>query len=118
MLRELARMELQQGQHAELLADLKRYERVWVAQADVWAVRGNVAQRLGQHVESSQSYLMALKIRPGEPRWMLGAAVSLAAQGQVAQAADLAEQARALTSISADVLTYLRQMGVTVRDRQ
>ena len=51
--------------------------------------------------------------RPGEPRWMLGAAVSLAAQGQLVPAAQWLEQARALGPVSPDVLSYLRQLGVT-----
>ena len=46
---------------------------------------------------------------------MLGAAVALAAQGQTAAAAEFAEQARMLTTVSPDVLTYLRQAGVPLR---
>ena len=117
LLRELVRMELARGQVASVLAVLKRYERVATTQADLWAVRGNAAQRLGQHAESAQAYQMALKVRPGEPRWMLGAAVSLAAMGQTAAAADLAEQARSVSVVNPEVLAYLRQAGVPLRDR-
>ena len=117
MVRELVRMEMVQAHHASVLAVLKRHERVWANQADLWAVRGSAAQRLSQHAESAQAYLMALRLRPGEPRWMLGAAVSLAAQGQVGPAADLVEQARALSVVSPDVLAYLRQLGVPMRER-
>ncbi|MCY7305273.1 MAG: tetratricopeptide repeat protein [Rhodoferax sp.] len=117
LLRESVRMELAQGQYATVLAQLKRYERVAVGQPDLWGLRGNAAQRLGQHSESAQAYQMALRLRPGEPRWMLGAAVSLAALGQLAAAAEMADQARALTVISPDVLAYLRQAGVPLRER-
>ena len=117
MVRELVRMEMVLTHHAEVLAVLKRHERVWAGQADLWAVRGSAAQRLSQHAESAQAYLMALKVRPGEPRWMLGAAVSLAAQGQAGQAADLVEQARAISVVSPEVLAYLRQLGVPMRER-
>ena len=117
LLRESVRMELAQGQHAAVLAQLKRYERVAVGQPDLWGLRGNAAQRLGQHSESAQAYQMALRLRPGEPRWMLGAAVSLAALGQLAAAAEMADQARALTVISPEVLAYLRQAGVALRER-
>ena len=117
MVRELVRMETQLGQHVATLAVLKRHERLWANQADLWAMRGSAAQRLSQHAESGQAYLAALRIRPGEPRWMLGAAVALAAQGQLAQASELAEQARALGGANPEVLAYLRQLGVVVRER-
>jgi Flp pilus assembly protein TadD len=76
-------------------------------------VRANTAQRLSLHPEAVESYRTALRLRPGEPRWMLGAAVSLAAQGQLVPAAQWLEQARALGPVSPDVLSYLRQLGVT-----
>ena len=117
LLRELARMELAQGQPAAVLALLQRYEPQLTGRADLWAMRGNAAQRIGQHGEASQAYQTALKIRPGEPRWMLGAAVSLAAQGQIVAAAELAEQARGVEAVSPEVLAYLRQLGVPLRDR-
>ncbi|MDO8447617.1 MAG: hypothetical protein Q7T10_02280 [Rhodoferax sp.] len=115
--RELARMELAQGQVSQALAMLTRLEPALSGFADVWAVRGNAAQRLGRHQESAAAYLMALKLRPDEPRWMLGAAVSLAAQGQTAAAAELAEKARAGGVLSREVAAYLRQLGVPLRER-
>jgi tetratricopeptide (TPR) repeat protein len=115
--RELARMELAEGQVSQALAMLTRLEPALSGFADVWAVRGNAAQRLGRHQESAAAYLMALKLRPDEPRWMLGAAVSLAAQGQTAAAAELAEKARAGGVLSREVAAYLRQLGVPLRER-
>jgi tetratricopeptide (TPR) repeat protein len=113
--RELARMELAEGRVSQVLAMLTRLEPALSGFADVWAMRGNVAQRLGRHEESASAYLMALKLRPDEPRWLLGAAVSLAAQGKTASAAELAEKARVGGVLSPDVATYLRQLGVTLR---
>lgn len=115
LVRELARMELAQGQPGVVLELLVRLEPVLGDQADLWAVRGNAAQRLGRHTESVQAYQTALKLRPGEPRWMLASAVSLAALGQVTAAAEQAEKARAAGAVSQEILTYLRQMGVPVR---
>ncbi len=115
--RELARMELAQGRVSQVLQMLTRLEPALSGVADVWAIRGNAAQRLGRHQESAAAYLTALKLRPGEPRWMLGAAVSLAAQGQTAAAAELAEKARADGVLSPEVATYLRQLGVPLRER-
>jgi cytochrome c-type biogenesis protein CcmH/NrfG len=85
-------------------------------EADIWAMRGNAAQRLGKHQDSVQAYTTALQLRPNEPRWMLGSAVSLAALGQTAQAAELADKARALGPISKEVLAYLRQAGVRLTE--
>ena len=115
--RELARMELAEGRTSQALMMLSRLEPFLSGFADVWAIRGNAAQRLGRHEESASAYLTALKLRPDEPRWMLGAAVSLAAQGQIASATELTEKARAAGVLSPDVAAYLRQLGVTVRER-
>lgn len=115
LVREQVRMELAQGRPAAVLGLLRRLEPALSNQADLWAVRGNAAQRLGRHQEAVQSYLAALQLRPGEARWMLGAAVSLAALGQVDAAAQQAEQARALGPVSPEVLAYLRQAGVPLR---
>lgn len=116
LVRELVRMELAQGQPDAVLVLLKQHERLLAGQADLWALRGNAAQRVGQHGQASQAYLAALKIRPGEPRWLLGAAVSLAASGQLAAAGELAETARSLGAASPDVLAYLRQLGVPLQE--
>ncbi|MBB1074269.1 hypothetical protein HUU62_07550 [Rhodoferax sp. 4810] len=113
--REYVRMTLAQGQASAASAMLTRLEQPLAGVADIWALRGNVAQRLGHHPEAVRAYLKSLELRPNEPRWMLGAAVSLAAQGQVGPAGDLAEQARQAGALRPDVANYLRQLGVAVR---
>jgi Flp pilus assembly protein TadD len=113
--RELARMELADGQVSQALTVLTRLEPQLSQLADVWAMRGNAAQRLGRHTEAAQSYQKALTFKPDEPRWMLGAAVSLAAQGQTAAAAELADKARSMGALRPEVASYLRQLGVTMR---
>jgi MSHA biogenesis protein MshN len=115
--RELGRMELAEGRAAAALEMLSRLEPSLSGVPDIWALRGNAAQRLGRHEESSSAYLTALKLKPGEPRWMLGAAVSLAAQGQTGAAAEWAEQARAAGALSREVAAYLQQLGVPLRER-
>lgn len=115
--RELARMELAEGQVSQALEMLTRLEPALSGFADVWAIRGNAAQRLGRHEESATAYLMALKLRPDEPRWMLGAAVSLAAQGKTASAAEWAEKARSGGVLRPEVASYLRQLGVPLQER-
>jgi tetratricopeptide (TPR) repeat protein len=115
--REMARMQLAQGQVIQTLALLTRLEPALAGVADIWAIRGNAAQRLGRHAESAAAYQAALTLRPNEPRWLLGAAVSLAAQGQTVAAAELAEKARAGGALSPEVAAYLRQLGVILRER-
>lgn len=117
LVRELARMELALGRAAAVLELLARVEPLLSGQADLWAVRANAAQRLGRHPEAVQFYATALQTRPSEPRWLLGSAVSQAALGQLASAAELAEKARAIGPVSKEVWAYLRQQGVNLSDR-
>ncbi len=117
LVRELARMQLAQGQVGPVLELLIRLEPALSGQADLWAVRGNAAQRLGRYAESASAYQVALKLRPDEARWMLALAVSLAADGQPAAALPWAERARDAGPLAAEVQAYLRQMGVVLRER-
>jgi predicted negative regulator of RcsB-dependent stress response len=115
LVRELARMELADGQVNNSLALLQRLEPQISAVADLWAMRGNAAQRLGQHAEAVSSYQRALALKSNEPRWLLGLAVSLAAQGQTTQAADLVEKVRVTGALRPEIASYLRQLGVVIR---
>jgi len=45
----------------------------------------------------------------------LGLAVSLAAQGQTAPAAELAEKVRAQGALRPEIASYLRQLGVVIQ---
>jgi Flp pilus assembly protein TadD len=116
LVRELVRMELAEGRASRAMELLIRVEPALALEADFWALRGNVAQRLERYPDSSKAYLAALKLRPGEPRWMLGAAVSLAIQGQLAAATELAEQARVVGGLSQEMKAYLQQLGVPIRE--
>lgn len=112
--RELARMEMAEGQVSAALKLLVRLEPQINQVADMWAMRGNAAQRLGQHPDAANSYRRALKLKPDEPRWLLGLGVSLAIQGQTAEAAELAERARVLGGLRPEIANYLRQLGVSI----
>ena len=114
LVRELARMQLEEGHVKEALALLTRLEPALSGAADVWALRGNAEQRLGHYEESTAAYLQALKLRPNEPRWMLATAVSLAAQGHIPDATEFAEKARAAGVLSTEVAAYLKQLGVNL----
>lgn len=112
LVRELVRMELAQGHVEPALERLVRLEGALAGEADLWALRGNAAQRLGRHRESAEAYLAALKLRPDQPRWMLGAAVSLAADGQTPAAETWAHRARERGALTPELAAYLRQLGV------
>ena len=117
LVRELTRMQLAESRHGAVWDLLTRLEPQLGAASDLWAIRGNAAQRLGRHQDSVLGYMAALQSRPNEQRWLLGAAVSLAALGQTSSAAEMAEKARAVGVVSPEVLAYLRQMGVTLKDK-
>lgn len=116
LLREFGRMQLAEGRPGVVWDTLTRMEPLLRNEPEMWALRANAAQRLGRHQDSVHAYMTALQSRPSEQRWLLGTAVSLAALGQTTSAADMAEKARAVGPISRDVQTYLRQMGVPLKD--
>ena len=117
LVREMARMQLSEGRYGAVWEMLTRLEPFLGAQAaDLWAIRANAAQRLGRHQDSVHAYMVALQSRPEEQRWLLGSAVSLAALGKTAAAAEMAEKARAIAPVSKEIVAYLRQTGVTLRD--
>jgi len=116
LVREMARMQLAEARYGAVWEMLTRLEPLLGNQPDLWAIRANAAQRLGRHPDSVHAYMMALQTRPDEQRWLLGTAVSLAALGQTSSAAEMAEKARAQGPVSKDILAYLRQAGVTIRD--
>jgi Flp pilus assembly protein TadD len=115
--RELTRFQIQQGRLASANANLVRLEPLLPKDADIWALRANLSQRLGRHADSLHAYLSALELRPDEPRWLLGAAVSLAATGQTSRAGELAAQAQQSGPIQRDIQQYLVQMGVPLKER-
>jgi len=118
LVREMTRMQLAEGHYGAVWELLTRLEPLLGNQPDLWAIRANAAQRLGRHQDSVHAYMMALQSRPDEQRWLLGTAVSLAALGQTSSATEMAERARALGPVSKDILAYLRQAGVSLRDSQ
>ncbi len=116
LVREMARMQLAESRFGAVWELLTRLEPLLGNQADLWAIRANAAQRLGRHQDSVHAYMMALQSRPDEQRWLLGTAVSLAALGQTTSAAEMADKARAVGPVSKEILTYLRQTGVQIRE--
>ena len=116
LVRELGRMQLSEGRSGSVWDTLTRLEPLLRNEPEMWALRANAAQRLGRHQDSVHAYMTALQSRPSEQRWLLGTATSLAALGQIDSATEMADKARAVGPISRDVQTYLRQMGVSIKD--
>jgi hypothetical protein len=113
--RELARLEVAGERPEAALAVLRRLEGLLAGDADAWALRGNAAQRLSLHPEAASAYLAAVRLRPDEGKWMLGAAISLAADGRLDEARPWVERARERGAVTAPIAAYLQQLGLGPR---
>ena len=113
--RELAGLEVADNRAQVALDLLRRLEPLFNEDADAWALRGNAEQRLAMHAEAAGSYLAALRLRPTEGKWMLGAAISLAATGKLEEAQNWVERARERGAVTPMISTYLQQLGIVVR---
>lgn len=112
LLRELVRMELELEHHMTVASLLRTQELLVAQQADLWAIRAQAEQRIGQHARAVQSYRTALVQRPGQARWMFALAVSLAATGQTSAAAEQLSLGSAIAPVPPAVFAYLRDLGV------
>jgi Flp pilus assembly protein TadD len=110
--REQARLEVAGNRPRAALDLLRRMEPSLAGDAEAWALRGNAEQRLALHADAAASYLAALRLRPAEGRWMLGAAISLAAGGELDAAQAWVERARASGAITPPIAAYLRELGI------
>lgn len=113
--RELARLEVADNRPQAAIELLKRMDPVFGADAEALALRGNAEQRLALHADAAQSYLAALRLRPGEGKWMLGAAISLAADGKRDEAQAWVDRARERGAITPAIGPYLQQLGIAPR---
>lgn len=112
--REQARLEVAGNRPRAALELLARMEPSLRGDAEAWALRGNAQQRLALHAEAAASYLEALRLRPAEGRWMLGAAISLAAGGELDAAQAWVERARERGAITSPIAAYLQELGIRV----
>lgn len=111
--RELARLELMARDPAGALQTLDRHATDLRGDAQAWALRGNAAQRLGRHDDAVLAFEAAVRLQGDDVRSMLGAAVSLAATGDLAQSRVWADRARRSGPLPAEVLAYLTRAGVS-----
>lgn len=115
LVREMVRFEVTANRPTEALELLRRHEPVLIDDAESWAMRGNAEQRLGLHAEAAQSYLAAQRLAPNEGKWMLGAAISLAALGKTADAQGWVDRARERGTITPTIAAYLEELGIAPR---
>ena len=113
--RELARLHVADNSAQAALDLLSRFDSLLAQDADALALRGNAEQRLSRHAEAAATYQAALKMRPAEGKWMLGAAISLAAIGRVEEAEVWVEKARERDAITPTIAAYLQQLGLASR---
>lgn len=112
---ELARFDIADNRVQAALDLLKSQEGALASDAEAWALRGNAQQRLALHREAAASYLAALRLKPGQGKWMLGAAISLAAEGRRDEARTWVERARERSAITPAIGAYLQQLGLEAR---
>ena len=110
--RELARLHVADNSAQAALDLLNRFESLFAQDADALALRGNAEQRLSKHAEAAATYQAALRMRPTEGKWMLGAAISLAAIGKTEEAEVWVEKARERQAVTPTIAAYLQQLGL------
>lgn len=110
--REQARLEVAGNRPQAALDLLRRMEPALRGDAEALALRGNAEQRLALHADAAASYLAALRLKPTEGKWMLGAAISLAAGGDLDAAQAWVDQARDRGAITPPIAAYLQQLGI------
>ena len=110
--RELARLQVADNSAQAALDLLNRFEGLFAQDGDALALRGNAEQRLSRHAEAAVAYQAALRIRPTEGKWMLGAAISLAAIGKIEEAEAWVEKARERDAVTPTIAAYLQQLGL------
>ena len=113
--RELARLEIADSRAQAGLDLLRRLEGLLADDAEAWALRANAELRLALNADSARSYLAALRLRPTEGTWMLGAAISLAAGGRMDDAQAWADRASERGAVTPAIASYLQQLGIAVR---
>ena len=113
--RELARLHVADNSAQAALDLLNRFDSLFAQDADALALRGNAEQRLSRHAEAAAAYLAALRMRPTEGKWMLGAAISLAAIGKTEEAEVWVEKARERDAVTPTIAAYLQQLGLAGR---
>ena len=85
--------------------------------AEYFAFLATLYQRAGRHDEAVKSFTEAVKLRPQEGRWWLGAAISLEAAEQWKAAGEAYQRAMASGSLDKQLLQYSQQRLVIVKNK-
>ncbi len=87
------------------------------AAAEYFAFLATLYQRAGRHDEAVKSFSEAVKLRPQEGRWWLGAAISLEAAEQWKAAGEAYQRAAASGSLDKQLLQYSQQRLAVVKNK-
>ena len=82
----LARLQFDAGQVEQARQSLVSALASGRSNADYLALLAAVSQKLEKYAESTQAYVEALKLKPGQATWWMGLGMSLEAQGKKSQA--------------------------------
>lgn len=85
--------------------------------AEYFAFLATLYQRAGRHDEAVKSFSEAVKLRPQEGRWWLGAAISLEAAEQWKAAGEAYQRAAASGSLDKQLLQYSQQRLAIVKNK-
>ncbi len=85
--------------------------------AEYFAFLATLYQRAGRHDEAVKSFNEAVKLRPQEGRWWLGAAISLEAAEQWKAAGEAYQRAAASGNLDKQLLQYSQQRLAVVKNK-
>jgi len=85
--------------------------------AEYFAFLATLYQRTGRHDEAVKSFNEAVKLRPQEGRWWLGAAISLEAVEQWRAAGEAYQRAAASGSLDKQLLQYSQQRLAAIKNK-
>lgn len=85
--------------------------------AEYFAFLATLYQRAGRHDEAVKSFNEAVKLRPQEGRWWLGAAISLEAVEQWKAAGEAYQRAAASGNLDKQLLQYSQQRLAVVKNK-
>ncbi|OIQ73122.1 beta-barrel assembly-enhancing protease [mine drainage metagenome] len=105
----LARLQVEAGNATGAMDTLEKGLKYAGDDADYHAFYAALLQREERHDEAIAHYLIALKSNPSAPVWLVGIAISLQAQGKLADAGEAYRRARDTGQLTPQMLQFVEQ---------
>ncbi|HZX31583.1 MAG TPA: tetratricopeptide repeat protein [Rhodocyclaceae bacterium] len=105
----LARLQVERGDLAAGERTLSRSRPYAGSSPEFLGFHGYVLQRLGQHKESAEQYLLAARLAPSDGRWWFGVGQALESEGRSEEARGAYRRAVEAGNLSADLLALAEQ---------